>query len=119
EIRVPPLRERRDDIMPLAARFLEVYSRKYGREPGGFARDATQALLAYGWPGNVRELSHVIERAVLIRGGPQIQAADLMLAPREAAATPRLEQLTLDQAEEMLIRSALERCGGNVQAAAE
>jgi DNA-binding NtrC family response regulator len=119
EIRLPPLRERRDDIMPLAARFLEVYSRKYGREPGGFARDAAQALLAYGWPGNVRELSHVIERAVLIRGGPQIQAADLMLTPREAAAAPRLEQLTLDQAEEMLIRSALERCGGNVQAAAE
>lgn len=119
EIRLPPLRERRDDIMPLAARFLEVYSSKYGREPGGFARDAAQALLAYPWPGNVRELSHVVERAVLIRGAPQIQAADLMLARRAEPASARVEQLTLDEAEEMLIRGALERCGGNVQAAAE
>lgn len=119
EIELPPLRERRDDIMPLAARFLEVYARKYGREPGGFSRDAAQALLAYPWPGNVRELSHVIERAVLIRGGPQIQAADLMLARRVESGSPSLDQLTLDEAEEMLIRNALERCGGSVQAAAE
>ncbi|HEX7061716.1 MAG TPA: sigma-54 dependent transcriptional regulator [Woeseiaceae bacterium] len=119
EIRLPPLRERRDDIMPLAALFLDVYARKYGREPGGFARDAAQALLAYAWPGNVRELSHVIERAVLIRGGPQIQGADLMLARRPAGPGPQLEQLTLEQAEETLIRAALERCDGNVQAAAE
>ncbi|HLT91241.1 MAG TPA: sigma-54 dependent transcriptional regulator [Woeseiaceae bacterium] len=119
EIRLPPLRDRRDDIMPLATRFLEVYSRKYGREAGGFARDAAQALLSYSWPGNVRELSHVVERAVLIRAAPQIRAADLMLGPADTATTPRLEHLTLDAAEEMLIRAALERCDGNVQAAAE
>jgi DNA-binding NtrC family response regulator len=119
EIGLPPLRERREDIMLLAARFLEVYSRKYGREPGGFARDAAQAMLAYPWPGNVRELSHVVERAVLIRGGPQIQGADLMLARRSESGAPHMDQLTLDAAEEMLIRNALDRCGGNVQAAAE
>src|SRR5690606_2175092 len=98
EIRLPPLRDRRDDIMPLATRFLEVYSRKYGREAGGFARDAAQALLSYSWPGNVRELSHVVERAVLIRAAPQIRAADLMLGPADTATTPRLEHLTLDAA---------------------
>jgi DNA-binding NtrC family response regulator len=76
-------------------------------------------LLAYAWPGNVRELSHVVERAVLIRGAPQIQAADLMLAERGGPTVSRLEQMTLDEAEETLIRAALERCGGNVQAAAE
>ncbi len=119
EIELPPLRERREDIMPLAARFLEVYSRKYGREPGGFARDAAQALLAYPWPGNVRELSHVIERAVLIRADAQIVATDLMLARRPEVGSPPLDRLTLDEAEEMLIRHALERCDGNVQAAAE
>ena len=118
EIRLPPLRDRREDIMLLAARFLEIYTRKYGRESGGFARDAAQALLRYPWPGNVRELSHVIERAVLIGGGSQIQTADLMLERRPVADTA-LEQLTLDDAEEMLIRNALDRCGGNVQAAAE
>jgi DNA-binding NtrC family response regulator len=119
EIRVPPLRERREDIMLLAASFLEIYTRKYGRDSGGFARDAAKALLRYSWPGNVRELSHVVERAVLIGGSPQIQAEDLMLERQGAAERAPLEQLKLDEAEELLIRNALDRCGGNVQAAAE
>jgi DNA-binding NtrC family response regulator len=119
EIRVPPLRERREDIMLLAARFLDMYTRKYGRDSGGFARDAAKALLRYSWPGNVRELSHVVERAVLIGAGPQIQAEDLMLERHVTAERAPLEQLKLDEAEELLIRNALDRCGGNVQAAAE
>jgi DNA-binding NtrC family response regulator len=119
EIRLPPLRERREDIMLLATRFLDIYTRKYGRDSGGFHRDAAQALLHYPWPGNVRELSHVVERAVLIGGGPQLQAGDLMLERRGAAGGVRLEQLKLEEAEELLIRNALDRCGGNVQAAAE
>jgi DNA-binding NtrC family response regulator len=119
EIRLPPLRERREDIMLLATRFLDIYTRKYGRDSGGFHRDATQALLHYPWPGNVRELSHVVERAVLIGGGPQLQAGDLMLERRGAAGGVGLEQLKLEEAEELLIRNALDRCGGNVQAAAE
>jgi DNA-binding NtrC family response regulator len=118
EIRVPPLRERREDIILLANRFLETYTRKYGRDAGGFAHDATKALLNYAWPGNVRELSHVVERAVLIGGESEIRSGDLMLERGPAEGVP-LEQLKLDEAEELLIRSALDRCGGNVQAAAE
>ncbi|HUO82773.1 MAG TPA: sigma-54 dependent transcriptional regulator [Gammaproteobacteria bacterium] len=119
EIESPPLRERREDIMPLATRFLEIYARKYGRETGRFARDAVQALLAYAWPGNLRELSHVIERALLIGDDPQVQAADLMLVRRTDSGRASLEQLTLDEAEQLMIRSALNRCRGNVQLAAE
>jgi DNA-binding NtrC family response regulator len=119
EIELPPLRERREDIMPLAARFLETYVRKYGREAGGFARGTAQTLLSYAWPGNVRELSHVIERAVLIGGGAQIQPGDLMLARRADTGKPSLDELTLDEVEQLLIRNALDRCGGNVQVAAE
>lgn len=119
EIRLPPLRERREDIMPLAARFLEIYTRKYGRTSAGFSRDAVQALMSYAWPGNVRELSHVVERAVLIGGNAEVAARDLMLTPRTSAAQPALQQMTLDEVEELMIRDALERCGGNVQAAAE
>lgn len=119
EIGLPPLRERREDIMLLAARFLDAYTRKYGRESGGFARDAVQALLGYAWPGNVRELSHVVERAVLIGGGKRIQAGDLMLERRAVPGNASFEQLTLDEVEELLIRNALDRCDGNVQAAAE
>jgi DNA-binding NtrC family response regulator len=119
EIEVPPLRERRDDIMLLAVRFLEIYSRKYGRTARGFSRSATEALLRYPWPGNVRELSHVIERAVLIGGGEHLEAGDFMLERRAPADSQALDQLTLEGAEELLIRQALARCGGNVQAAAE
>jgi DNA-binding NtrC family response regulator len=119
EIEVPPLRERRDDIMLLAARFLEIYSRKYGRAASGFSRAATEALLRYRWPGNVRELSHVIERAVLIGGGEHLEAGDFMLERRAPADNQALDQLTLEDAEELLIRQALARCENNVQAAAE
>ena len=119
EIELPPLRERREDIMLLAGRFLKVYTQKYARESGGFAREAVQAMLGYAWPGNVRELSHVVERAVLIGGDKQIQAGDLMLEQRGASANVPLEQLTLDEVEELLIRNALDRNGGNVQTAAE
>jgi len=119
EIELPPLRERREDILPLATRFLDNYMRKYGRSVNGIARDATQALLGYGWPGNVRELSHVIERAVLVGNDEQVQTRDLMLVRRPEAAGGTLEQLTLDDAEQLLMRNALDRCGGNVQAAAE
>jgi DNA-binding NtrC family response regulator len=119
EIKLPALRERREDIMLLATRFLDIYTRKYGRESGGFHRDAAQALLRYPWPGNVRELSHVVERAVLIGSGPQVQAGDLMLERGAMPGGTALEQLKLEEAEEVLIRNALDRCGGNVQAAAE
>lgn len=119
EIELPPLRERREDILPLATRFLENYKQKYGRELDGFARDATQALLNYAWPGNVRELSHVVERAVLVGNDVQVQVKDLMLTRRTDSGGNSLEQLTLDDAEQLLIRNALDRCDGNVQAAAE
>lgn len=119
EIELPPLRDRREDLLPLATRFLEKYRQKYGRAVNGFSRDATQALLGYSWPGNVRELSHVVERAVLVGSDEQVQVRDLMLVRRAEAGNNALEQLTLDDAEQFLIRNALDRCNGNVQAAAE
>lgn len=119
EIKVPPLRERREDIMLLATRFLHIYTRKYGRDSSGFTREAAQAMLRYSWPGNVRELSHVVERAVLIGGGSQIRPADLMLERQPTTDAAPLDRLKLEEAEELLIRNALDRCGGNVQAAAE
>jgi len=66
EIKLPPLRERQDDILPLANHFLEIHSKENGRSIGGFTADAVAALLQYSWPGNVRELSNVIERAVVL-----------------------------------------------------
>jgi DNA-binding NtrC family response regulator len=118
EIRLPPLRERRDDIPPLARHFLGKHSRRYRKESLDFDNDAMQALLRHLWPGNVRELDHVVERAVLMADGKVVHAADLGLqSPTSRQAT--LEEMTLEDAERLLIRKALERYGGNVSDAAK
>ncbi|RFF30223.1 sigma-54-dependent transcriptional regulator [Wenzhouxiangella sediminis] len=118
EIPLPPLRERREDILPLARHALAQLASRYGGSPEGFERCALEAMQAYAWPGNVRELLHVIERAVLLSKGPRIAAEDLRLDHAPAPATS-LEHMTLDDAERVLIRNALHRTGGNVNQAAE
>ena len=71
EMRLPPLRERKEDIVPLSEAFLHDIARAFGRPPAGISREARDGLLAYGWPGNVRELRNVLERAaILCEGGP-------------------------------------------------
>jgi DNA-binding NtrC family response regulator len=118
EIRLPPLRDRKDDIGPLGAHFLRRQNRRHRKEIRGFEPEAMSALLEYRWPGNVRELEHTIERAVLLAEGDTISVDDLGLRdPVEAHAA--LEELTLEDAESFLIRKALTRHGGNVSKAAE
>ena len=116
EIALPPLRTRRDDIVLLAGHYLARYARQHVRPPLMLSDSARRALEAYDWPGNVRELAHVMERAVLLAKGEEVQAADLRLAGGGTAE--RLDNLTLVQAERYVIRRALESCGGDVNAAA-
>ena len=123
EIRLPPLRERRDDVPPLATWFLRRHAERYRKALTGFDRGAMQQLLEHSWPGNVRELDHAIERAVLMAQGPQVRAADLALRAGAsgggtAGGAPRLEEMTLEDVERVLIEKALERYGGNVSQAA-
>jgi DNA-binding NtrC family response regulator len=118
EIHVPPLRERRDDIPLLAAHFLREYGVRYGKPVTKFNPDAMHALLAYTWPGNVRELAHVVERAALLAEGDTVRAADLSLRPPGEGAG-RLEDLSLEEVERVLIGKALARFEGNVSAAAK
>ena len=117
EIHLPPLRERHDDIGPLAAHFLARYAGRYRKPLAGFEPEALSALEVHGWPGNVRELDHTIERAVLLAQGSRIRMADLGL--RGGGAARRLEDLPLEEVERVLIRKALERHGGNVSTAAK
>lgn len=118
EIRLPPLRERREDIPLLAAHCLRRYAERYRKPIGGFRPEAMQQLLANPWPGNVRELDHTIERAVLLADGQEIDAPDLRLAtPGDGAA--RLDQMTLEEVERVLVQKALTRAGGNVSEAAK
>ena len=117
EIQVPPLRERREDILRLARHFLELHSRRYRRSLAGFDADAERALLEHPWPGNVRALDHAVERAVLMARGERVQAADLGLR-RSSEPSGRLEEMSLEQVEGVLIEKALARHGGNVSRAA-
>lgn len=118
-LRLPPLRERREDLLPLAGVFLARHCERYRREIVDFAPDARAALLAHAWPGNVRELDHAVERAVLFARGPLIAVEDLGLGlPASPAAARPLEDLTLEEVERLLVRKALERHGGNVTEAA-
>jgi len=118
EVRVPPLRERREDIALLGAHFLARYAARYRRPVQRFDSAALQAMMQYSWPGNVRELEHTIERAVLMSRTAEIQPADLSLSsPR--AQTQNLEDLSLEAVEAVLVRKALQRFQGNVSQAAE
>jgi DNA-binding NtrC family response regulator len=120
EIRLPPLRDRREDIPLLAGRFARRYAARYRKGITGFAPDALEALLRHPWPGNVRELDHTIERSVLMAEQSLVRTRDLGLGAGGGAdgATP-LDQMSLEDVERVLIQKALARAGGNVSEAAK
>jgi DNA-binding NtrC family response regulator len=118
EIRIPPLRDRREDVPLLAAHFLSRHIERYRKPLNGFDPTAMQAMLEHAWPGNVRELDHVVERAVLMADGDAVRASDLGMDKGRTGA-PSFDEMTLDDAERELIRRALGRCGGNVTEAAK
>ena len=116
EIHLPPLRERREDIPSLAAHFLRQHAQRYRKSVSSFDPPAMKALLDHAWPGNVRELDHVVERAVLMSSGAAIGRSDLGI---QAPAEQRIEDMSLEDVEALLIRKALVRFDGNVSKAAE
>jgi DNA-binding NtrC family response regulator len=118
EILLPPLRDRREDIPLLAAHFLEQHARRYRKPLGGFEPAAMQVLQEHAWPGNVRELDHAVERAALMAQGQLVKPADLGLRGG-GEATPRLEEMNLEDVERFLIKKTLARCDGNAMKAAE
>jgi two-component system response regulator HydG len=124
-IRLPPLRERRQDIPLLAAHFLRKYARENSKPVTGIQQDALQRLQAYAWPGNVRELENIMERAVVLTQGSTITLADLNLDELPAPALIATEDhfmlpvnATMAQVERETIAQALRRNDGNRQAAA-
>lgn len=118
ELAMPPLRERGDDILLLARHFLDVHQRRYRKRGLHFDSAASSALVAHGWPGNVRELDHAVERAVLLAATDTIMPQDLALQPQSSADGIRIEDLSLEEVEILLIRKALARHHGNVSHAA-
>jgi two-component system, NtrC family, response regulator AtoC len=117
-IKVPPLRERRDDILPLARSFVDQFNREFKRDVRDIAPDTAQLLLDYDWPGNVRELRNVIERAMILHDGNLLAPGDLSPEIARAPAPDAFFELpeqgvALDEVERSLIRQAIARSRGN------
>ena len=124
-IRIPPLRDRREDIPLLAHYFLHIITQEYSRNIEGFELEALELLEGYHWPGNVRELRNVIERAVILCDSRRISPVDLVeyLKRQTSAAAMPIDinqsfQVAMQEFETSLISSALERSGGNMALAA-
>jgi two-component system response regulator AtoC len=119
-VSIAPLRQRREDILPLAAKFLSQAAAKHGVRRAVLTKEARRMLEDYDFPGNARELAHIIERAVIIAGGGRIGAEDLPETVRLAAQTKarRLRPLTLREVENEYIREILALTKGNKSEAA-
>ncbi|HET7452277.1 MAG TPA: sigma 54-interacting transcriptional regulator [Thermoanaerobaculia bacterium] len=117
EIALPPLRERAEDIFPLAEAFVEEIGRTVSRPSAGISKQAREALLAYGWPGNVRELRNAIERAIILADGGLITAEHLPSA-RNGNGKPGSAARSLGDVERDLVENALRDAGNNKALAA-
>jgi DNA-binding NtrC family response regulator len=111
-IEIPPLRERVDDILPLAERFLKLATAKHKAQSTRFSTKAAEALKAYRWDGNVRELEHAVERAVILAGNEAVDLDDLPPEVRTAAGAPPSVR-PLDSVEKDHILGVFEACGTN------
>jgi two-component system, NtrC family, response regulator AtoC len=129
QILIPPLRDRREDILPLAHFFIENFNRKFKRQVGGISPEACQLLVAHDWPGNVRELRNAMERAMILEDSAQLSARSLpveVTSPHAANGLPGPfqdlhlpdELLSLEASEHNLLKQALEKTGGNQTRAA-
>jgi len=118
EIHLPALRDRREDIVPLAQHFLGRNLTRYRKQVAGFSQAAMQQMMQYSWPGNVRELEHTVERAVLLCRGEEIEPANLAIAAARSS-TLSFENMSIDEVEALLIRKVMRRCDGNISQAAE
>ena len=121
EIRIPPLRERREDIPLLARHFMERLSHELGKEIGDISEGALKVLMDYNWPGNVRELENAVERAIVTCRGQGLSDGDFSFLAQNGGTAKRLAipaGMTLAEMEKMLIVATLERTNGNIKESA-
>lgn len=124
-LHIPALRERKEDILPLAKRFLEQYAQQYGRPVQSFSPEAARRLLEHPWFGNIRELQHTVEKAVILSDGDELQGDMLQLTPTSSsvdsvAVHTEVETPfhTLDEMERSMVKRAIDQCEGNLSQAA-
>ena len=116
-LELPPLRERRDDIVPLAERFVAAFAEKYHRPVAGLDEAAAEALKACRWNGNIRELQNLVEKAVILAEGHTLTSADILKDLSRQSGMIQRRQVG-DENEERLVRDAMERADWNISAAA-
>jgi two-component system response regulator HydG len=121
EIHIPPLRERTEDIKLLAEHFIDMYCRKYRKNPKSLPSGTIKRLEKYKWPGNIRELQHAIERAVIMSEKSALQPEDFFFLSQsnENKDEPHNETLDLDEVEKNTIKKAINKNGGNISKAAK
>lgn len=115
-IHIPPLRNRKEDIVPLAERFIDRYGQKYGKEGLVLSGDAAERLKAHPWEGNIRELQNTIEKAVILCDGDTILSDHLELRTSQRLLN---ESQTLEEMEQQTIANAIAQCGGNLSQVAQ
>lgn len=115
-VEIPPLRNRREDIVPLAERFITRFCKQYDKAPISLTASACEKLTAHSWYGNIRELEHAIEKAVIICDGNSIPAEMFQLVQK--TEIQQIEASTLEEMEKAMIRKALDKCEGNLSAVA-
>ncbi|MDO4163868.1 MAG: sigma-54 dependent transcriptional regulator [Bacteroides sp.] len=115
-LEIPSLRQRPEDILPLAERFIARFCKQYDKPPVQLTENAKERLKLHPWYGNIRELEHAIEKAVIICDGNLLQAELFQLTRRTEATEPQVS--TLEEMEVKMIKKALDTCGGNLSAVA-
>lgn len=115
-LEIPSLRERPEDIIPLAERFIIRFCKQYDKTPVKLAEDAREKLMLHPWYGNIRELEHAIEKAIIICDNNYL-SAELFQLPRRTE-TPEISASTLEEMEMQMIRKTLDKCNGNLSAVA-
>jgi len=120
ELHLPALRERTDEILPLAEMFVNKFAEKYRRNVKGISADTAEVLKGHSWSGNIRELSNCIEKAVILSENELLTAADIEIVASRASGSIDVSSTdTLEETEEKAIRAAMARFGGNLSMVAK
>lgn len=119
EIKLPPLRERTEDIPVLLSHFLGRYAQKYRKQEISIAKDTIKQLQQYSWPGNIRELQHAVERAVIMSDATELKTADFLLTSQARKADTKVQTYNLEQIEKSAIQNAIKKYKGNLTLAAK
>lgn len=118
QIEIPPLRARKEDILPLTYNFINIFGKKYNKENLKLSSSVEKNLLQYAWPGNVRQLEHAVEKAVILTSSNILQIEDFLSVSENVVHHQDVLSLNLNENEKMVITKAIERNMGNLTKAA-